>query len=130
MEDIKCDVSTSASIIEDNEGLYNSRHVVTQLSVDHPDWLRRSRDLASLLSKLFYETGRDILLVECIAIQRQIHSVCTLRNLDGAVSATDLASSLTLRFTQTGEESLLDEAISLNRESLSLRPREHPDRSI
>jgi hypothetical protein len=112
--------SNSASTIDSNDKeLEATRHAVDQLSLGHPEWLNRSRALASLLSKRFQETSRNTLLAESIDIQRQICAVCTAGNPDELMSIVDLASSLRTYFMQIGEESLLIEAIDLTRDALS-----------
>jgi hypothetical protein len=130
-EDAVYDARALAIVVDNSdEELDEARHAVTLFPIDHPSWLYRSRALASLLLKRFQETSRDVLLAECINIQRQICSVCTMGNLDRGASMSDLASSLKRYFEKVGEESLLAEAIRLNRDVLSLRPCGHPDRSL
>jgi hypothetical protein len=128
-EKTECNGPTLSIAYNEEKELDQARHAVARLSIDHPDWLHRSRDFASLLLKRFGDTKNDMLLTECIEIQRQICAVCTTGHPDRAASACDLALSLQTYFNQTGEESLLAEAIALNRETLSLRPIGHPDRS-
>jgi tetratricopeptide (TPR) repeat protein len=118
------------SVNSNDKKVQEARHTVTQLSVDHPEWLNRSRELVALLSKLFEETSQITLLFECIDIQQQICTICTTGDSDRAGSVSDLAASLLKCFMQTGEGSVLNEAIILNREALRLRPRGHPERSI
>jgi hypothetical protein len=105
-----------ASITDNDEKeLDQARQAMTWISTDHPDWLHRSRALASLLMKSFEKTSRGTVLDECIDIQRRICVVCTIGNPDRARSVSDLALSLWTHFNQEGEESLLVEAIGLNR---------------
>jgi hypothetical protein len=118
-----------STIDRKDKELEDARNVINQLAVDHSEWLYRSRDLTSLLSKRSEETSRDSLLAECAGIQRQICAVCTPGNPDRALSISHLALSLRTLFRQRGEESLLAEAIDLDREALSLRPIGHPDHS-
>jgi hypothetical protein len=124
------DLSSVTTMGRADKELEQARCAIIRLAVDHPDRFDRSKDLASLISKRFEETGQYTLLSECIDIQRQICSLCTTENPNRASSLCDLALSLRTRFNQTGVESLLAEAITLNREALSLRPKGHPDRSI
>jgi hypothetical protein len=130
-EEADNDTSSLSNIIENNnEKLDEARRAVTQIPIDHPEWITRSRALASLLLKSFEKTSECTLLEERVEIQRQICNACTAGNPERAASISDLASSLRTYFKQTGEESLPAEAITLSREALSLRPRGHPDWSM
>jgi tetratricopeptide (TPR) repeat protein len=130
-ERFEYDASNITSIDRKDEELEEARCAVTRLSssTDQLEWLYRSRILASLLSRRFLETGREILLAECIDIQRQICAIYNTDHVDRAIFVSDLASSLLTYARHTGDDSLLAEAIDLNRDALSLRPVGHPDRS-
>jgi hypothetical protein len=131
LKDADSHVPNSTTITDSNDkDLEDGRGAVTRLSVDHPEWLKRSTTLACLLSERFEKTGRETFLEECIDIRRWIYAVCTPGSPNSALSSSDLALSLRRRFKQTGEESLLIEAIELGRKALFLQPKGHIHRSI